>query len=162
MIIRWPGVLKAGSSVEVPVSVEDMFPTILDMAGLRHVSYRQTIDGQSLAPLLSGKVKDLGTRTFYWHFPVKWTNQDGPAINFFSAVSQGDWKLVVSLRSGKKELYNIKEDIGETNDLAARFPDRVVALSSLLGERLKQMKTPMPGFKSTGMQVPYPDEKTRK
>jgi arylsulfatase A-like enzyme len=162
MIIRWPGVLKAGSSEEVPVSVEDMFPTILEMAGLRNVSYRQTIDGQSLAPLLSGKVKDLGPRTFYWHFPVKWTNQDGPAINFFSAVSQGDWKLVVSLRSGKKELYNIKEDIGETNDLAARFPDRVVALSSLLGERLKQMKTPMPGFKSTGMQVPYPDEKTRK
>jgi hypothetical protein len=132
------------------------------MAGIKSPKILQTIDGKDLVPLLSGRVKDLGERPFFWHFPVKWTSQDGPAINFFSAVAQGDWKLVVSLRSGKKELYNIKEDIGETNDLAARFPDRVVALSSLLGERLKQMKTPMPGFKSTGMPVPYPDEKTRK
>jgi arylsulfatase A-like enzyme len=162
MLIRWPGVIKPGSAIETPVSMEDLFPTIIDMAGIKSPKILQTIDGKDLVPLLSGRVKDLGERPFFWHFPVKWTSQDGPAINFFSAVAQGDWKLVVSLRSGKKELYNIKEDIGETNDLAARFPDRVVALSSLLGERLKQMKTPMPGFKSTGMQVPYPDEKTRK
>ena len=158
MLIRWPGVIKPGSVVETPVSVEDLFPTILDMAGIKQPKIIHTVDGKNLAPLLSGRVKDLGERPFFWHFPVKWTSQDGPAINFFSAVSLGDWKLIVSLRTGKKELYNIRKDIGETQDLAGQYPDKVRALSVLLGERLKQMKTPMPGFKSTGRPVPYPHE----
>jgi arylsulfatase A-like enzyme len=158
MLIRWPGVARPGSAMETPVSVEDLFPTILDMAGIKNPKIIQTIDGKDLVPLLSGRTKDLGERSFFWHFPVKWTNQDGPAINFFSAVARGDWKLVVSLRTGKKELYNIRKDIGETQDLAAQHPDKVRELAVLLGERLKDMKTPMPGFKSTGLQVPYPHE----
>lgn len=158
MLIRWPGVVRPGSAMETPVSVEDLFPTILDMAGIKNPKIIQTIDGKDLVPLLSGRTKDLGERPFFWHFPVKWTNQDGPAINFFSAVARGDWKLVVSLRTGKKELYNIRKDIGETQDLAAQHPDKVRELAVLLGERLKDMKTPMPGFKSTGLQVPYPHE----
>jgi arylsulfatase A-like enzyme len=158
MLIRWPGAARPGSAMETPVSVEDLFPTILDMAGIKNPKIIQTIDGKDLVPLLSGRTKDLGERSFFWHFPVKWTNQDGPAINFFSAVARGDWKLVVSLRTGKKELYNIRKDIGETQDLAAQHPDKVRELAVLLGERLKDMKTPMPGFKSTGLQVPYPHE----
>jgi hypothetical protein len=158
MLIRWPGVVRPGSAMETPVSVEDLFPTIIDMAGIKNPKIIQTIDGKDLVPLLSGRTKDLGERSFFWHFPVKWTNQDGPAINFFSAVARGDWKLVVSLRTGKKELYNIRKDIGETQDLAAQHPDKVRELAVLLGERLKDMKTPMPGFKSTGLQVPYPHE----
>ena len=160
VLIRWPGVTKPGTSIDVPVHIDDLFPTILDMAGVKDSETVQTVDGSSIIDLLSGRRKDLGERTFFWHYPVKWIDADGPGINFFSAVRRGDWKLIVSLRTGRKELYNIRNDIREERDLSASRPDLVSELSVLLGNRLREMRSPMPGFRSTGGQVGYPDDIT--
>jgi hypothetical protein len=56
-----------------------------------------------------------------------------------------------------KELYNIRDDIREERDLSASMPDLVRELSVLLGNRLLEMRSPMPGLRSTGAKVPYPD-----
>ena len=91
--------------------------------------------------------------------PNKWTNKDGPGINYFSAVRKGDWKMVYNLRNGKKELYNLKKDIGENNDLSLQYPDKVASLSFLLSEQLRKWKSPMPVFKISNKAAPFPDEK---
>jgi arylsulfatase A-like enzyme len=159
VLIRWPGVTRPGTSIDAPVHVDDLFPTLLEMARITDAKPLQTVDGQSIAPLLDGRRRDLGERTFYWHYPVKWIDSDGPGINFHSAVRRGDWKLVVSLRTGKKELYHLRDDIAEANDLSAARPDLVRELSNLLGSRLREMGSPMPRFRETGATVPYPDAK---
>lgn len=158
VLIRWPGVTKPGTAIDAPVHVDDLFPTILEMARITDARPLQTVDGQSLVPLLAGRRSDLGERTFYWHYPVKWIDNDGPGINFHSAVRRGDWKLVVSLRTGRKELYNIRDDIREEKDLSAARPHLVRELSVLLGRRLREMGSPMPRFRETGAAVSYPDE----
>ncbi|NDC76937.1 MAG: sulfatase [Chitinophagia bacterium] len=158
VLIRWPGVTKPGTAIDVPVHVDDLFPTLLDAARITDARPLQTVDGQSLVPLLAGRRRDLGERTFYWHYPVKWIDNDGPGINFHSALRRGDWKLVVSLRTGKKELYNMRDDIREEKDLSAARPELVRELSTLLGRRLREMGSPMPRIRETGAVVSYPDE----
>ena len=56
------------------------------------------------------------------------------------------------------ELYNLREDIGETRNLAAEYPEKVAELARLLGERLRGWNAPMPIVRATGKPVPWPDE----
>lgn len=157
ILIRWPGVTQPGTSIHVPIHVDDLFPTLLDMARITDARPLQTVDGQSIVPLLNGRRRDLGERIFYWHYPVKWIDSDGPGINFHSAIRRGDWKLVVSLRTGKKELYHLRDDLREAHDLAAVRPDKVQELAAALSDRLREMGSPMPRVRATGMPLPYPD-----
>jgi hypothetical protein len=66
--------------------------------------------------------------------------------------------LIYYYDSGKKELFNIPEDIGEKNDLAALHPDIVKSLSKELGDYLRKVGGQRPSFKSTGKPCPWPDE----
>ena len=80
----------------------------------------------------------------------------------------GDWKLVYVMMNtvpGQRvqdgvpfELYNLREDIGETRNLAAEYPEKVAELARLLGERLRGWNAPMPIVRATGKPVPWPDE----
>jgi arylsulfatase A-like enzyme len=97
-------------------------------------------------------------RELVWHYPDKWIANDGPGINYKSAIRKGDWKLIYHMRTGKKELYNLKDDIGELNDLATAHPDKVKALSTALSNQLRKWDAPMPIVKATGKPVPWPDE----
>jgi arylsulfatase A-like enzyme len=145
LLVKWPGVAKPGSLCDVPVASIDFFPTILEMAGAR-LEAKQAIDGLSLVPLLNqtGKVK---REALYWHYP-HYSNQGG---NPGGAVRQGDWKLIEFYEEGKLELYNLKDDIGEKNDLVKKMPDKTGELHQLLKDwRMAvdaQMMTPNPDFK---------------
>ena len=158
MIVKWPGVVKPGSIANQYVIIEDFFPTILQMAGLVNVKTEQALDGKSFIPILKNPEYSDSTRVLIWHYPNKWIPNDGPGINFYSAIRKGNWKLVYSQRTGKKELYNLKDDIGELSDISGRYPDTVKELSSLLSVQLREWKAPMPVIKNTGKQVPMPDE----
>ena len=79
-------------------------------------------------------------------------------INYFSAARKGDWKLVYSLHTGTGELYNLKEDIGETKNLASIYPEKLKSLEVQLGLKLKNWKSPMPFDKTTHQPVPWPGE----
>ena len=74
------------------------------------------------------------------------------------AIRKDDWKLVYYYETGKKELFNIPEDIGEKNDVAAQHPDIVRRLSKELGEYLRKVDAQRPTFKNSGEPCPWPDE----
>lgn len=158
MIVKWSGVVKPGTKTSQYIIVEDFFPTILQMAGIKNAKTEQTIDGQSFIPILKNPEYADTTRVLIWHYPNKWIDTDGPGINYYSAIRKGSWKLVYSLRTGKKELYNLKNDIGELNDVFSQNPEKVKELSSLLSDKLRKWNSPMPTLKATGKTVAMPDE----
>ena len=156
LLVSWPGIAKGGSVSKTPVMVDDLFPTILEMAGISQYDAVQQIDGKSYAPVLKDPAASLGERSFIWHYPVKWIPAGGPGINFHSAIRKGDWKLVYDMRNGRTELYNLRNDIGEKLDLSSSEPKKLAELSSELSDRLRLWKSPMPSFKNTGRQMPFP------
>lgn len=158
MIASWPGVIRPGSRSDVPVMVDDLFPTLLEAAGIRDEKALRQADGASIMPLFNGNGLPPGERAFIWHYPIKWIPGDGPGINYHSAIRKGDWKMVYNMRTGNKELYNLRQDLGEQRNLSATEQKKLAELSSLLGGRLREWQSPMPAFKATGRPVPYPDE----
>lgn len=158
MIVKWPGVVQPNTVSDQYLIVEDLFPTILEMARIKNFSTIQNVDGRSFMSLLRNPRHREDQRILTWHYPNKWQPDDGPGINYKSAIRQGDWKLIYDMRTTSRELYNVREDIGETKDLADQYPDKVKALSSLLSSELRKWKAPMPIVKSTGNPVPFCDE----
>jgi arylsulfatase A-like enzyme len=158
MIVKWPGVVKPATVANQYVIIDDFFPTIMEIAQIKNYKTIQTVDGKTFLPILKNPNYVDASRALIWHSPNKWISKDGPGINYYSAIRQGDWKLVYSMRTGKKELYNLTDDIGESNNLSNLNPKKVKQLSSILSNELRKQKAPMPFFKSSGELVPMPDE----
>ena len=150
LIVRWPGVVTPGSTCSEPVTSVDFFPTFLEIAGLKGQA-KKTVDGVSLVPVLN-KSGTLGRRAIYWHYPHYHSSSIGPC----GAVRAGDYKLIewydesICGPGNEFELYKIKEDIGEQNNLAKKMPERVEKLKKMLYKwRSKvdaQMLAPNPGY----------------
>jgi len=127
LIVRWPQSVKAGTVCDVPVISNDFYPTFLDLAGIP-AQPQQHLDGVSFAPLLRGEKADLPQRDLFWHYP-HYSNQGGfPS----SAIRAGDYKLIQRLEDGRVHLYDLKNDIGERNDLAEKMPEKVAELRQRL------------------------------
>ena len=159
MIVRWPGTVRAGSTCDKYLMIEDFYPSILEMAGIDDEPVADNMDGVSFVPLLRGTGDPSRGRALIWNFPNIWGNE-GPGINLNCAIRKGDWKLVYYYETGEKELFNISDDIGEKHNLASRHPGKVKRLSSELGEYLRSVGADRPSFKSTGIPCPWPDEQT--
>lgn len=157
MIVKWSGVVQSGTTCNDYLIIEDFFPTILEMAHVKNYKTKQSIDGVSFMPLLHGKKGTNKNRSLYWHFPNLWGNT-GPGIGTTSTVRKGDWKLIYYYETGRKELFNIAEDIGETTNLATKHPEIVRILSMDLGGYLRSVSAQRPSFKVTGKPCPWPDE----
>ena len=146
MIVRWPGRAKAGGVCDVPVIGIDFYPTILEMAGAPKPK-GHILDGESIVPLLIGG-KNLKRKAIFWHFPAylqrnygwKETWRTTPA----GAVRQGDWKLIEFFEDGRLELYNLKDDIAEKNNLAQEMPEKTEKLHELLKKWRKSVNAPVP------------------
>jgi len=137
-IVRAPGVTKPGSICDTPVISTDYYPTLLELAGLP-LKPEQHLDGVSLVPLLKGKSMDRG-KPLYWHYP-HYSNQGGSP---HGAIREGDWKLIEWYEDGALELYNIPQDIGEKNNLAAKQPDKTRTLHEKLIAWRKEVNAVMP------------------
>lgn len=157
MIVKWPGVTSAGIFCDKPVIIEDFYPSILEMAGVRNYSTVQKIDGISFVPLLTGKGDPSKGRRFYWNYPNLWGN-NGPGIGATAAIREGDWKLVYYYENAEKELFNIKEDISEQYNKVAEQPVLTKKLSKKLGRYLRSVDAQRPSFKKTSKPCPWPDE----
>ncbi|MFT5302974.1 MAG: arylsulfatase A-like enzyme, partial [Mariniblastus sp.] len=122
-IIRYPEVTQPGTVSTQPICSIDLFPTLCAIAD---VDIKHEIDGVDLAPALANQ--PLATRPLFWHYP-HYSNQGGiPG----GAIRVGDFKLVERYEDGRVHLYNLKSDIGERVDLAAKDPERVSAMRSRL------------------------------
>jgi len=156
LIVHWPLITKPGSECANYVIIEDIFPTFLEMAGIS--DYNQVdgvIDGESFVPFLVGEEKAHQNRPIFWHYP----NTYGGALYFpYSSMRQGDWKLIYQHVERKLELYNLREDLSEKNDLSKQEPVTVEALAKVLSDFLRESKAQMPIDNSTGKLVEYPDE----
>jgi arylsulfatase A-like enzyme len=138
MIIRWPDAASAGRVSDEVVASTDFYPTMLEMAELP-LRPEQHRDGISLVPLLKSG-ESTPSRSLFWHYP-HYGNQGGSPG---SAVRMGDFKLIQFYEDGRLELYNIREDIGETQDLSQKMPEKTQAMQSLLNDWLKEIDAGMP------------------
>lgn len=129
LLVRAPGKIPAGRTSNQIWAFWDMLPTLTDLAGTNHT---KNIDGLSFANDLHGKKQSQEHKYLYWQFNEGYLQE---------AVRQGDWKLIRLKYKGKPErleLYNLKNDLSESQDLAAQNPQQVKALYPLF----KQSKTP--------------------
>ena len=149
--------MRGGSSCGSYLLIEDFFPTILDMAGIRRYRVPQHIDGKSFLPLLLGKGDPSRGRALIWNYPHVWGNV-GPGIDNNCAIREGKWKLIYNYKTQTKELYDLEADISEEHNLADERPDLVRRLARHLGKRLRNMNAQRPTLKHTGKPCPWPDE----
>lgn len=140
LVIRWPGMTKAGTVCHEPVVSTDMYRTILEMSGVKTgqpVGACQ--DGSSLVSLLVDPKKSLGRGSLYWHYPHYYSTTT-PA----SAIREGDWKLLDYMEDGRQELYNLSTDQGEIRDLAGTLPERKSEMLGRLQSWRNAVKARMP------------------
>jgi len=157
MIVRWPGHVRAGTKCNKYVMIEDFYPTILDMAGTDYDKVPQIVDGRSFLPLLEERGDPSKDRALVWNYPNVWGNE-GPGISMNCAIRKNQWKMIYDYKTGRKELYDIDNDISESIDIATRYPKVVKKLSRQLGRFLRKSGAQRPSFKSSGKACPWPDE----
>jgi hypothetical protein len=138
LLVRWPGVVAAGSTCETPIVLTDLFPTLLEAAGIDAAKTAGPVDGINVMKLLRGQ--SLPPRMFYWHYP-NYTNQGGrPA----GAIRDGDWKLVENFEDDSFELFDLAHDPAEKKNVAASEPARTADLRNKLHEWRAQVGARMP------------------
>jgi len=137
LIVRWPGKTKPGSVNDAVISTVDHYPSLLQMTGqkLRPEDHK---DGVSYVPALQGEAFDRGpTLCDFSHFVLATMNIPNTWIR------SGDWKLLRFWFDGagqehRYELYNLKDDIGESKNLASAYPEKVQSMAALLDGYYKQ------------------------
>jgi len=139
LIVRWPGAVEPGSTCNQPVTTVDFYPTMLEMAGTGG-DPQHKVDGESIVPLLkqTGKLK---REAIYWHYPHY--HHSTPS----SSIRQGDYKLIEFFEGNRLELYNLREDVGEKNNLASEKPE----LAKQLRDKLDRWR------KSVNARIPTPN-----
>jgi arylsulfatase A-like enzyme len=186
MVVYWKGKVAAGTRINTPVVAEDIYPTVLEMAGVEEYQTVQPIDGKSIVRLLTAgskavrKAMDRGEivtqkqannfsiseevsgidpqREVLAHFPHQWKPYQLHDIDYMSSLRKGDWKIVYRHREQKLELYNIAQDISERNNLAASHPDRLREMADALTAKLEGYDALLPTFRATGERVPMPNK----
>jgi arylsulfatase A len=156
-IVRWPGRVRSGAVSAEPVSGVDLLPTLCAAAGVEPPKDR-AIDGANILPVFEGKPVERKT-PLYWHFNAALSK---PKV----ALRVGDWKVLGHLdapevRRGadivaeeqqaiKKaeltsyELYNLRDDVGEKNDLAAQEPERLQRMTAELQKLYRAVRDESP------------------
>lgn len=136
-LVRAPG-RPAGLRSDQPLITMDVYPTLLELAGLpsRPAQHR---DGVSFAALLGGKAS-FPERPLFWNYP----HYQGTSATPSGAVREGDWKLVERYEDGARELFDLKADPGERQDLATLKPEVANRLAAKLGEWRKSVGAIVP------------------
>ena len=142
--------IEAGSTTDVPVISDDFFPTILEIAGAA-VPEGHLYDGYSLVPLLRGAaVPDRNA--LYWHYPHKW-GPEGPGLDPFTAVREGDWKQIYFYKDRRWEMYNLARDLSETTDLTWARPEVARRLAEKMVAWMKEVGAQVPHMRATDQPV---------
>lgn len=142
-IVRWPGVTQPGSTCDVPAIHVDVFPTLLEIAAASKP--RQVLDGESLVKLFRDPSAKLQREAIFQHFPGYLGAGEGSwRTTPVSLIQMGDWKLMEFLEDGRLELYNLRDDIGESRNIVKQVPDKAKELHARLVAWRTEVKAPMP------------------
>ena len=143
-VVSIPGVTAPGTRNDTVIQSSDFYPTILDALGLKP-QRDQRFDGISILPALKGG--PLMREAIFTYFPHDPGVPDWlpPAVT----VHRGDWKLIRIFHGGEKgahrwKLFNLRDDLGEKNDLAAKDPERVKAMDALIEKFLADTNAVVP------------------
>ena len=146
LIVKWPGVTAPGSTNATPVISMDLFSTVREITdtpgaatAAGRLSTNSPVDGESLVPLLKGAAK-LPREAIYWHYPHYHPGSATP----YSAIRADDWKLIHFFEDDHVELYNLKDDIGEKNDLSTTNVAKTTELRSKLVAWRKSVSAQLP------------------
>ena len=140
LIVYWPGVTVAGSVSDEMVQTADLYPTLLEIAGLSgDDEHNRSIDGVSLASLFRSPEISLDREALYWHYPHYYYTTTP-----VSAVRRGKWKLLEYFEDQRLELYDLEEDLGETTNLADSETEVAADLLQQLRQWRQHVDAPMP------------------
>ncbi|WP_019030215.1 arylsulfatase [Colwellia piezophila] len=136
MIARWPGKIPANTTTDVISAFWDIAPTLAQVAQVPGLT---RVDGMSLIPYMQEPNKTSDERVMYWEFSEKLRGSHGQ-----QAIRLGQWKAVkrnaIADANAPIELYNLTDDIGETNNVAAKHPEIVAKMKKLMTTQ----RTPTP------------------
>lgn len=155
MIVRYPPIVKPGSTCRTPVISTDFYPTILQLAGAPPKP-DQHADGISILPVLAVPDAELSRKTLYWHYPHNSPQGGTPS----GAIRDGDLKLIEFFDDDRIELYDLAEDIGEQTDLSDSMPEAAHQLREKLNAWRKSVDAKMPPPGSTAAAKPFTVEPT--
>ncbi|CAA6677604.1 MULTISPECIES: arylsulfatase [unclassified Lentimonas] len=138
-VASWPAVMTPGQVTDHASAFWDFLPTVCELTGQ---PVPTDIQGVSYAATLTGQGEQVKHNTLYWEFHGNGGRR---------ALQQGDWKLVqYNIKTPKKlqtQLFNLADDIGETNDLSKSHPEKLSELLKLIDEaRVPSQKFPMPAL----------------
>ncbi|MCG8310812.1 MAG: sulfatase [Cytophagales bacterium] len=114
-IVLIPGITRGGAVSDAPIIGMDLFPTILDLAGLEVIEN----DGENILPLVRSPGQPISRSALFWHYPHYHRGGATP----YSAIRMGDYKLIEFFEDGRLELYDLATDIGEEKDLRDTEPE---------------------------------------
>jgi len=151
-LFSWKGQISPNQINHTPITHLDLFPTFLATS---KNNIPNSLDGRNLLPLLRDNAanKRHEKRTLYWHFPIylqaykkndKETRDPLFRTRPGSTIRQGDWKLHHFFEDNALELYNLKDDLSEQNNLAATNPEKAKELFTLLDKWRKETNAPIP------------------
>ena len=146
LMVRYPPLIPADTLQSEPVGSADFFPTLLEVAGIK-VPPHLEIDGTSFMDQLQGRESGSDRPPLYWHFPgylPARSNIGSWRTTPAGAIRVGDFKLIEFFETGEIELYNLAQDIGEQNNLAASQPEKAAELHGQLRTWREALGAPMP------------------
>ena len=180
MIVSWAGQspdnpainsrlpMVPGSVSMRPVISDDLLPTLINAAGLTESGeFSRGIDGVDLSPLLRGEEAAHAGRAIYIHYPHQWYRDIGVGLGIqpFTAMRKGPLKLIYFYGDGYRdgqgldpwfELYDLRQDIGETIDLAQSRPEVVRSMAQEMNGWMVEVGAQTPVSKTTNQAVPLP------
>ena len=170
--MKWIGKISAGSTCDTPITSVDYMPTFAEIAGADRPG-NQPVDGVSLLPLMSGKT--IPDRSLFWHYPLYLAGevaQDrvvpvaGTNYKYWrgvpsSSICRGDWKLIHFLEDDHVKLFNVVEDISESNNLAQSDVAKASELLQELNHWRKQTNAPMPSAVNPAFRAPVENNAQR-
>ncbi len=113
-VVNWPGHIESGTVLDAPITTLDIGATSVAIAG-GDLS-KTNLDGADIAPYITGQSKSAPHEELFWRIGRNYKEQSG-------VLRMGDYKLIV--QKEKVQLFNLKEDLAETTDLAESQPKRV-------------------------------------
>lgn len=143
LIVRWPGVIKPGSVCDLPTIHVDLPATFIELSGAPAPA--QQVDGESLVPLLREPAASLQRDAIYQHMPgYLGAGKDTWRSTPVGLIQSGDWKLMEFFEEGRLELYNLRDDLGESQNLATDQPDKAKELHEKMKAWREVIGAPMP------------------